>query len=59
MKRTQWIVNFRNTLSSLGMECDSCAAIMETQMSSSEREQIKKSLQKVINYIDKNIKIKS
>ena len=39
------------------MECDSCAAIEGSKLSASEREKIQEDLRKVINYIDKKIKV--
>lgn len=56
MKRTQWSVNLRNQLSSLAMECDSCAAIECTKMTSSERSQLQSLINKAIVYIDERIK---
>ena len=55
MIRHKWIVGLRNKLSSLAMECDSCAAIEGSKLTSSEREQIQKDLKKVIDYIDKKL----
>lgn len=55
MIRHKWIVGLRNKLSSLAMECDSCAAIDGSKLSSSEREKIQGDLRKVIDYIDKKI----
>ena len=46
MKRTKWIVEVRNKLSSLAMECDSCAAIEATGMTRSERQTLQKMLSK-------------
>lgn len=57
MIRHKWIVELRNKLSSLAMECDSCAAIEGSKLSSSEREKIQGDLRKVINYIDKQLKL--
>lgn len=55
MKRTKWIVGLRNTISSLAMECDSCAAIEATQMTPAEREKLQSMLRKAVEYIDKRI----
>lgn len=57
MIRHKWIVGLRNKLSSLAMECDSCAAIEGSKLSSSEREKIQEDLRKIINYIDNKIKV--
>ena len=57
MIRHKWIVGLRNKLSSLAMECDSCAAIEGSKLSSSEREKIQGDLRKIINYIDKQLKL--
>lgn len=57
MIRHKWIVGLRNKLSSLAMECDSCAAIEGSKLSASEREKIQEDLRKIINYIDKKIKV--
>ena len=48
----------RNKLSSLAMECDSCAAIEDYQLTPKEREDLQKMLKKAIQYIDKRIAIK-
>lgn len=37
------------------MECDSCAAIEGSRLTSSERERIQSDLRKIIDYIDKKI----
>ena len=55
MIRHKWIVGLRNKLSSLAMECDSCAAIEDSKLTSSEREKTQGDLRKVIDYIDKKI----
>lgn len=57
MKRTKWSVGMRNKLSSLAMECDSCAAIEETKMTDSERQALQKMLRKAVDWIDSKIKI--
>lgn len=57
MKRTKWIVGMRNKLSSLAMECDSCAAIEETKMTDSERKALQKMLNKAVEWIDSKIRI--
>jgi len=57
MIRHKWIVGLRNKLSSLAMECDSCAAIEGSKLTSSEREKIQGDLRKVIDYIDNKLKI--
>jgi hypothetical protein len=57
MIRHKWIVGLRNKLSSLAMECDSCAAIEGSKLSTSEREKIQGDLRKTINYIDKQLKL--
>jgi hypothetical protein len=57
MIRHKWIVGLRNKLSSLAMECDSCAAIEGSKLTTSEREKIQGDLRKVINYIDNQLKL--
>ena len=57
MKRTKWSVGMRNKLSSLAMECDSCAAIEEAKMTDSERQNLQKMLRKAVDWIDSKIKI--
>lgn len=57
MIRHKWIVGLRNKLSSLAMECDSCAAIEDSKLTPSEREKIQKELKKIIGYIDYRIKV--
>ena len=37
------------------MECDSCAAIEDSQLTQSEREKIQGDLRKIIDYIDNKI----
>ena len=39
------------------MECDSCAAIEDSKLTTSEREKIQKELRKIIGYIDYRIKV--
>lgn len=55
MIRHKWIVGLRNKLSSLAMECDSCAAIDGSKLCASEREKIQGDLRKIIDYIDKKL----
>lgn len=55
MIRHKWIVGLRNKLSSLAMECDSCAAIEDSKLTQSEREKIQGDLRKIIDYIDKKL----
>lgn len=57
MKRTKWSVGMRNKLSSLAMECDSCAAIEETKMTDSERQTLQNMLNKAVEWIDSKIRI--
>lgn len=57
MKRTKWSVGMRNKLSSLAMECDSCAAIEETKMTDSERQTLQNMLNKAVEWIDNKIRI--
>jgi hypothetical protein len=57
MIRHKWIVGLRNKLSSLAMECDSCAAIEDSKLTTSEREKIQGDLRNIINYIDNKIKV--
>ena len=57
MIRHKWIVGLRNKLSSLAMECDSCAAIEDSKLTTSEREKIQGDLRKIIDYIDKQLKL--
>lgn len=57
MKRTRWSVGLRNKLSSLAMDCDSVTAIEEAKMSVPERETLQRQLLKVVEWIDKRIKI--
>ena len=53
MKVSKWSVGVRNTLSSIAMEFDSCAAIEGACMTSAEREKCQKHLRAVINFLDK------
>lgn len=55
MIRHKWIINLRNKLSSLAMECDSCAAIDDAQLSEYERYKIQKNLRDLVNYIDSQL----
>lgn len=59
MIRNKWIVGMRNKLSSLAMECDSCAAIEDCQLTPKEREDLQNMLKKAIQYIDKRIAVKT
>ena len=52
MIRHKWIVNLRNKVAELAMECDSCAAIEGVKMTSSEREDLQKRLRNAVDYID-------
>ncbi len=54
MKRTKWLIDYRNKLSSLVMEVDSCAA-KNAQITNPERNHIKNSLRDIVNYIDKQL----
>ena len=56
MIRHEWIVGLRNKLSSLAMECDSCAAIEDCQLTLKERETIQYKISEVITYIDNQLK---
>lgn len=53
MIRHKWSIKVRNTLSSLAMECDSCAAIEGAKMTKSEREELQKMLMKAVTWMDK------
>jgi len=55
MIRHKWIIGMRNQLANLAMECDSCAAIEGSQLTTAEREKIQELLRKTINYIDKKL----
>lgn len=48
-------MGLRNKLSSLMMECDSCAAIEGAGMSEAERKVLKNKLNDAIGWIDKKI----
>lgn len=58
MIRHKWSVGFRNKLSSLAGETDSCAAIEGAKLTEQERQELKKALTKIIEYIDNKIFIK-
>ena len=55
MKRSKFIVNFRNKLAMLAMECDSCAAIEGAKMNSVEREALQERLRECVKWIDSRI----
>ena len=55
MVRHKWIVELRNKLSSLAMECDSCVAIEGSKLTATEREKIQEDLRKIVAYIDKKL----
>ena len=57
MIRHKWSVGLRNKLASLAGEVDSCAAIEGARLTREEREELKKSLLKTVEYIDKKIKL--
>ena len=56
MIRHKWIIGFRNTLANLSMECDSCAAIECARLSRTEREELQKSVRKIVKYIDDKLR---
>lgn len=45
----------RNQLANLAMECDSCAAIEGSKLSSFEREHIQSYIRNVIDFIDNHL----
>lgn len=55
MIRDKWIVGFRNKLTSLAWECDSCAAIEGSRLTETERKDLREMLAKAISYVDKRI----
>lgn len=55
MIRHKWIIDTRNKLANLWMECDSCAAIEDSHLTEAEREKIKSYLEKAVRYIDKSL----
>ena len=59
MIRHKWSVGLRNKLASLAGETDSCAAIEGAKLTEQERQELKKSLTKIIEYIDNKISIKN
>ena len=57
MIRAKWIIGVRNKLANLAMECDSCAAIEDSRLSETEREQLQELIRKAINYIDQKLEL--
>ena len=57
MIRHKWIIKLRNQLAELAMDCDSCAAIEGAKLTSTERSSIQNDLRKVVDYIDKQLKV--
>ena len=55
MKRHKWILKVRNTLASLAMECDSCAAIEGAKMTRGERAELQNTLRATVKWIDANL----
>lgn len=55
MIRNKWSVGLRNKLSSLAMECDSCAAIDGAKITDLQRKELKGLIMKAVNYIDDRI----
>ena len=55
MIRDKWIIGFRNQLATLHGECDSCAAIDGSRLTSTEREELQKILKNAIDYVDKRL----
>ena len=49
-------IELRNTLASLAMECDSCAAIEGAKLNRVEREAIQERLRGIVKYIDNKMK---
>lgn len=56
MIRDKWIIGVRNKLASLSAECDSCAAIEGSKLTSTEREELKALIQKPIQYIQNKLR---
>ena len=55
MIRHKWIVDARNKLAMLAMECDSAAAINGAKMNSVERQAMQEKLRELVSWIDENI----
>jgi hypothetical protein len=55
MIRHKWIVDARNKLAMLAMECDSAAAINGAKMNSVEREALQERLRECVRWIDSRI----
>lgn len=55
MIRHKWIVGVRNKLADMCMECDSCAAIEGSKLTSTERRELQAKLRDAIHYIEERI----
>ena len=55
MIRHKWIIDFRNKLAELNMECDSYAAIEGSRLTKDEREYLSKGLIKLMEYIEERV----
>lgn len=56
MIRDKWIIGVRNKIVNLYWECDSCAAIEGSLLTSKEREDLQSRMKKIVDYIDKKLK---
>lgn len=58
MRRTKFIVDFRNKLASMAMDCDCATAIEDAKMTINERHDLQKKLFQIVNWVDKRIIVK-
>lgn len=52
MKKSKWIEGVRDRLCDILIECDSNAAINDTEMTSFQRQQLQRKVKEAIRYID-------
>ena len=55
MERSRWLLNVRNKLANFAGECDSDAAIVDSDMTLVERAELQHQLRMVYHWIDKEL----
>ena len=55
MERSRWLLNVRNKLANFAGECDSDAAIKDSDMTLSERAELQHQLRMTYDWIDKKL----
>ena len=55
MKRSRWLLSVRNKLANFAGECDSDTAIVDSDMTLSERAELQHQLRMIYDWIDKKL----